>query len=158
MIATNWQDIALASSRGLFSRILVAVDHSESSGRACDYAFKLAEVHGSKLVILHVVEPLPSAPETYVATHAVEVAAEEAATKLLNSLAEKAQKDYGMKPEIIWRIGHPKKIILEVAESPAQADLIVMGSRGLGGLKGMMLGSVSHAVVNHAKVPVLIVR
>ena len=142
-----------------FSKILVPVDRSESSKRALEYALKLANSNKSKVTILHVVEPLSSVPETEVAIHAVEVAAENLARELLDGLADKAQKDYGIKPELVWRVGHPADVILDVAkEKAAGSDLIVMGSRGLGGFKEMLLGSVSHAVVNHAKMPVLIVR
>ncbi len=141
----------------LFSRILVAVDRSENSDRALEYALKLAKVQESKVTILHVVEPLPSAPETYTAVHALETAAGDEARKFLDGLAERAQKEYNVKPELVWKIGHPAAVIIDVAKT-VDADLIVMGSRGLGGFKEMLLGSVSHAVVNHAKVPVLIVR
>jgi nucleotide-binding universal stress UspA family protein len=142
----------------VFSKILVAIDRSENSNRAFGYALRLAKVHESSVTILHVVEPLPSAPETYIAIHALEVAAEDEARKFLESLAGRAEKEYGIKPELMWRIGHPAKVIIDVAEKTVGADLIVIGSRGLGGFKEMMLGSVSHAVVNRSKVPVLIIR
>lgn len=142
-----------------FSKIIVAVDRSENSDRAFEYALKLAKLHESKVTVVHVVEPLRSLPETYIAIHALEVAVEGEVRKFLDNLAERAQKEYGVKPEMIWQIGHPAKVIIDVSEEKTvSADLIVMGSRGLGGFKEMLLGSVSHAVVNHAKVPVLIVR
>ena len=141
-----------------FSKILVAVDRSENSNRALEYTLKLAKLHESKVTILHVVEPSPSAPETHTAIRAFEIAVEDEARKFLDSLAERAQKEYGIKPELKWQIGHPAKVIVDVAEKTVGADLIVMGSRGLGGFKELLLGSVSHAVVNHARVPVLIVR
>jgi nucleotide-binding universal stress UspA family protein len=53
--------------------------------------------------------------------------------------------------------GHPADKIIELAEAE-HCDLIVMGSRGLGGLKEMFLGSVSDKVADHASCPVLIVR
>ena len=118
----------------------------------------LAKVHDAHLTILHVNEPLSAAPETHIALNAIQAAAEDQANKFLNGLAAEVQANYGIKSETNWRIGHPVKVILDVAENSAQADLIVMGSRGLGGFKEMLLGSVSHAVVNHSKVPVLVVR
>ena len=51
--------------------------------------------------------------------------------------------------------GHPAKIILYTAKAE-KVDLVVVGSRGLGGMKGVLLGSVSSAVVQNAKVPVLV--
>lgn len=147
------------SSSPPFTKILVAVDRSECSKRAFEYALKLAKVQESKVITLHVVEPLASAPETHAAIHALEIAAEGEAKKFLEGLVEGAQKEHGIKPELMWRVGHPAKVITEVSEERAVgADLVVMGSRGLGGFKELLLGSVSHAVINHAKVPVLIVR
>ena len=69
-----------------------------------------------------------------------------------------AKEESNIKPELIWRVGHPAKVIIDLAEKPVGADLILMGSKGLGGFKEILLRSVSHAVVNHARVPVLIVR
>ena len=53
--------------------------------------------------------------------------------------------------------GHPAEKIIEEAEKWG-ADLIVMGSRGLGGFSRLLLGSVSDAVIRYSKVPVVIVR
>lgn len=147
----------MAKPPSLFSKILVAVDRSENAGRALEYALKLARVHGSKVTIEHVVEPLASVPETHTAINALKIAAEDEAKRFLDGLSERAQKEYGIKPELVWKVGHPAKIIKDDAESTG-ADLIVMGSRGRGGFSEMLLGSVSHSVVNHARVPVLIVR
>ncbi len=141
-----------------FSKILLAMDHSDNSKRALEYALKLAKIHGSKMTILHVVEPLPSAPDTQIAMHALDAAAEDDARKFLDTISERAQAEYQIKPDVLWQVGHPAKVILEVAEHSIAADLIVMGSRGLGGFKEMLLGSVSHSVVNHANTPVLIIR
>ena len=53
--------------------------------------------------------------------------------------------------------GNPAEAILNAATS-VTTDLIIIGSRGRGGIKELMLGSVSSAVVQHAKVPVLVVK
>lgn len=76
---------------------------------------------------------------------------EETLTKL------KSAPDTGFKitGEVIQ--GSPKQVIVEEAESWG-ADLIVMGSRGLGAWNRLLLGSVSNAVVHHAKCSVEIVR
>lgn len=139
-----------------FSNILVPVDRSQNAAAALDYALKLAKKIGSKITILHVIEPLPTAPDTHIGIHAIEVAAEDEAKKFLNDLADKADKEYSIRPEIMWRVGHPSKVIIEISEN--SVDLIIMGSRGLGGFKEMLLGSVSHTVINHARVPVMVVR
>ncbi len=59
--------------------------------------------------------------------------------------------------ERIIKKGHPSKVILDLSESIG-VDLVIVGSRGLGGVKEFMLGSVSHSVARHASVPVLIVK
>ncbi|MFD1052411.1 universal stress protein [Kibdelosporangium lantanae] len=51
--------------------------------------------------------------------------------------------------------GHPVRILLEQAE---QAQLVVVGSRGLGGYHGMLLGSISQSLVNYAQCPLVVVR
>ena len=53
--------------------------------------------------------------------------------------------------------GHVAKCILELAEEE-KADLIIMGSRGLGLLKGVFIGSVSQKVVEESKIPVMVVK
>ncbi|MBO9599684.1 MAG: universal stress protein, partial [Cohnella sp.] len=59
--------------------------------------------------------------------------------------------------EVVVLNGHPATAILEAA-SDKNCDLILMGSRGLGPVKEFVLGSVSHHVVQHSRVPVLIVK
>ena len=58
---------------------------------------------------------------------------------------------------MIYEIGSPTQVLLEIAEK-YNCDLIVMGSRGLGPIKGIFMGSVSSYLVSHAKVPVCIVK
>ena len=58
---------------------------------------------------------------------------------------------------MIYEIGSPTQVLLEIAEK-YNCDLIVMGSRGLGPIKGIYMGSVSSYLVSHAKVPVCIVK
>jgi nucleotide-binding universal stress UspA family protein len=71
--------------------------------------------------------------------------------------AGKLFTDAGMAYEWQFEVGHPVDTILHVAKDRG-ADLIVLGSRGLGGFKRLLLGSVSNGVLHHAPCPVLIVR
>ena len=63
----------------------------------------------------------------------------------------------GVTVKTLVKMGRPQERILETAEE-MQADLIVMGSRGLGALKQMLMGSVSQYILVHAKSPVLVIR
>ncbi|WP_448852573.1 universal stress protein [Corynebacterium sp. 335C] len=71
--------------------------------------------------------------------------------------AKKVAVDFMPDVEVSHQIeeGSPIDMLLDLSE---QCDMIVMGSRGLGGLSGMVMGSVSAAVVSHAKCPVVVVR
>jgi nucleotide-binding universal stress UspA family protein len=69
--------------------------------------------------------------------------------------AEENAKAAGVKIEKISEVGHPPTRILEIASGH---DLIIMGSRGMSGIKAALLGSVSHTVSQQAKCPVLIVH
>jgi nucleotide-binding universal stress UspA family protein len=70
-----------------------------------------------------------------------------------STLAEKK----GAKVETVIARGYPSKVILKTAED-VSANLIVIGSRGLSGIRELFLGSVSHAVVQHSTIPVLVVK
>ena len=61
----------------------------------------------------------------------------------------------GLEIETRLRKGHPADVLVEEASG---ADLLVVGSRGLGGFAALLLGSVSHQCAQHARCPVLIVR
>ncbi|MBR6906295.1 MAG: universal stress protein, partial [Selenomonadaceae bacterium] len=83
----------------------------------------------------------------------------EAVTKAGNVILERAQQmvPSGIETETISETGSPAVVILDVAES-LKADLIVMGSRGLGVVKGVLLGSVSQYIVEQSECPVLVVK
>lgn len=141
-----------------FSTILVPIDKSENANRALEYTLKLAKATTSKVIILSVIEEITSSAESYVPTQDLEKLLQKSTRKYIDDLLSNANKNYGIKAEgIVRQGGHPAKIILDVAKSEG-ADLIVMGSRGMGSFKEMLLGSISHAVIAHSNVPVLIVR
>jgi nucleotide-binding universal stress UspA family protein len=69
----------------------------------------------------------------------------------------RTEKEHGIKLNTIVKRGHPVSLIIDTAQVE-HMDLIVMGSRGIGGFKEMLFGSVSHGVTSHANVPVMIVK
>lgn len=140
----------------MFARILVGVDGSDYARRAFDAAVTMTKASNGSLVVLCVVQPpmvIGQRKET--AARFVRILEREARMILADYVQEADKK--GVKAETRLTKGHPAAVILEAARSE-HADLIVIGSRGLGGVKGMLLGSVSSAVVQNSKVPVLVAK
>ena len=149
-----------------FQRILVAVDGSEGSTRASEVAVDLAEKYNAQLFILNVfrgypeyVTAFPSIPApSGKAFEDYEAYARKAATEVVGravSIAEK--KGVKAKPKTSETIGSVVQTITDYGVTE-KIDLIVMGTRGMGGFKKMLLGSVSSGVVTHAHCTVLVVR
>ena len=149
-----------------FQKMLVAVDGSEGSRKASEAAVDLAEKFGSQLFVLHAfrgypeyMSMFPTAPSpSGEAIQEYEAYAKKAALEVVGrtvSLAEK--RGVKVKPHTIETIGSPVQAITEYAAAE-KIDLIVMGTRGMGGFKKMLLGSVSNGVVTHAPCDVLVVR
>lgn len=140
----------------MFSRILVGVDGSECSRRAFNAAVDMAKISNGSLAVLCVVQPpmlMGQRKET--AARFVRILEREAKMILADYAQEADKKNF--KAETRLAKGHPAEIILYTARAE-HADLIVVGSRGRGGVKGMLLGSVSNAVVQNSKVPVMVVK
>jgi nucleotide-binding universal stress UspA family protein len=153
-------------------KILVPVDGSTQAERALDYAIFLAKTCGASLGIIHVVQlpttwpvprnwSIPTPPDNLVhderQTYHRMVELIEANGKGILELGEVKAKTAGLTVEKIMESGHPADRIVKAA-SDKEYDLIVMGSRGISGIKEMLLGSVSHHVCQHAKCSVLIAR
>jgi nucleotide-binding universal stress UspA family protein len=144
------------------TKILLATDGSKDAELAATVVADLAQSSGSKL---HVVAVFPAAG--YVHPY-YEVRFPEAAEQLRREGREEAQQvlDEQVKrvreageniPEAHLRTGEPEKEIVALAEELG-VGLITMGSRGLGGIRRALMGSVSDVVVRHAHCPVLVVR
>jgi nucleotide-binding universal stress UspA family protein len=137
----------------MISRILVPVDGSAHSDKALDYAIFLAKSCGATLRVIHVsnAPPMPTSDSERGSFFRM---SETEANAILAKAEENAKKA-GLKIEKISELGHPPTRILELASGH---DLIIMGSRGMSGIKATLLGSVSHTVSQQAKCPVLIVH
>ncbi len=140
----------------MFEKVLVAIDGSKCAEKAFEKALAEAKKSGGTLTIVHVLQLPPTVGFGKKLTAEVETFFRRDAKLFLAEHAEKADME-GVKVDTILASGYPAKAILHAAETTG-ADVIIVGSRGLGGMKGLMLGSVSSAVVQHAKVPVLVVR
>jgi len=142
--------------------ILVPVDGSETSDRAFQTALDVASRYRSKLFVISVVgspaflavgsEASPTDLTEYYAKGT------EDAKRTIDA-ALKLAKDDGVdaRGEVISGPGSTAEAIVDVA-TKEKVDLIVMGTRGLGGLKKLVLGSVSNAVLSQAPCSVLVVR
>ena len=143
------------------TKILLATDGSEDSELAARAAADLAKSSGSELHVVYV-QPMParhSRPMRFAVDlppKVVESVEEEARTKL-EKLVQKMREESSEVTQAHAREGLPAAEIVTLAEEVG-AGLIVMGSRGLGGVRRALMGSVSDSVVRHAQCPVLVVR
>ncbi len=138
----------------MLKNILVPVDGSEGADRAIEKAVMLAQTCGAKLNFLYV------ANINQLAINAVlSDAILDSVTKAGNVILDRALEmvPAGVAKESFSDTGSPAVVILDFAETN-DIDLIVMGSRGLGVVKGVLLGSVSQYVVEQSKCPVLVVK
>jgi nucleotide-binding universal stress UspA family protein len=135
-------------------KILLATDGSEEARLAARTAVELANRTSSELHIVHVGELLP----TFFAQTEVEPAQlEREAQKLLDEQVKSIEGAGGTVMEAHLKLGRAEHEIVTLAEQVG-AGLVVMGSRGLGGIRRALMGSVSDSVVRHAHCPVLVVR
>ena len=138
----------------MIKNILVPVDGSEGADRAIEKAVMLAQICAAKLNFLYV------ANINQLAINAVlSDAILDSVTKAGNVILDRALEmvPEGGAKESFSDTGSPAVVILDFAETN-DIDLIVMGSRGLGVVKGVLLGSVSQYVVEQSKCPVLVVK
>ena len=133
----------------MMKNILVPVDGSEGSDRAVTEAISIAEACEAKLNFLYVANINACLSDAIL----------EAVTKAGNVVLDRAMEmvPSGIEKEAFSETGSPAVVILDFATSN-DMDLIVMGSRGLGVVKGVLLGSVSQYIVEQSKCPVLVVK
>lgn len=140
----------------MFDKILLAVDGSENALHAARKAAELARTMKSKeLRIVTAYDVIPmylGEPNMQLVIDNRKGVSEQVVNDTINAVGEVPSEIH---VEILE--GDPAEAIIDVA-STRKSDLIVMGSRGLGRLTGLLLGSTSQKVVAHAPCPVLIVR
>jgi len=142
--------------------ILVPVDGSESAKKALEFAADWATHHDGELLLLHVPEP-PIESEVMVMgggslyMHSSPEELKEAGESIVKAGSDLARELGCKKVETRVEIGDPARKIVATAEE-GNVDMIVMGTRGLGEWKSLLLGSVSHKVTNHATCTCVTVR
>ncbi len=133
--------------------VLVPVDGSDSSWEAFEYAVK--EHREDTLTVLHVIDPMQGDYEPGEA-EAQAVRRSERIDEEVQERLEAAGIDH-TDVDVVTREGRPADEIVAMADT-GRIDQVVMGSRGLSGVKRLLLGSVAETVVRRADVPVNIVR
>jgi nucleotide-binding universal stress UspA family protein len=131
----------------MFENILVAVDGSKHSDAAFDVATDIAQKYSSQLFILHVFQG-GTGSGTLVSS-GVEDDNRSIGQQILNSYEAKAKQKGLQNVRMLLQMGDAAQRIMETA-SKIKCELLVLGSRGRGGFKELLLGSVSHKVTNHA--------
>lgn len=136
--------------------ILVATDFSDTARAGVDWAVELAKTHGARIELVHsllvpsrATDFVPSPPDF---TEALQ----EAASGRLNEITELVRAQ-GVEVTAELKLGVPSQVILDTARQ-VNADLVVIGTRGLSGLRHLLLGSTAERVVQHAHCPVLTVH
>jgi nucleotide-binding universal stress UspA family protein len=134
--------------------VVVGVDGSPASGAAVGFAFEAAALRGVPLVAVHAWHDLPvdAAMAPMIDWDVVEAGEREV-------LAERLAAWGQMYPDVeVRRLVTRARPAYALVQESGRAQLVVVGSRGRGGLTGMLLGSVSQALLHHAACPVVVAR
>jgi len=141
----------------MLTKILVPVDGSENSLRALDQAIFIAKSTGAQITAIHVIERPPTIyVESQKLLDDLLSNYRKESTKILDGCKEMARKS-GIALETVIAEGDAASSIAGYAEQGG-FDLVILGSRGLGKLKEMMMGSTSSKVLHQAKCSVMVVK
>jgi nucleotide-binding universal stress UspA family protein len=142
----------------MFENNLVAVDGSKHSDAAFDVTMDISQKYGSQVFVLHVFQG-GTGPGTLVSP-GFEDDMRAIGQQILDSYEAKVKErrdSLQKNVRMLLEMGDAAQKIMETA-SKIKCDLVLIGSRGRGGFKELLLGSVSHKVTNHASCPVLVVK
>jgi nucleotide-binding universal stress UspA family protein len=145
----------------MFGSIVVGTDGSDTAKEAVRQAVELARSVGAELLLVSAYQPVARVSVNRETTQMPEdvqwmVSAREDVATLLAEAAKVAEES-GVAAQTFQRQGDPADAILDVAEE-RDADLIVVGNKGMTGAKRFLLGSVPNRVSHHAPCSVLIIR
>ena len=134
--------------------IVVGVDGSEGALAALRWALREARMRGAKVRLVHA-WAYPEVSTYHQAAHLLEIPFAEDAARLLDRVVEEAASDAeGLEIEKVVVEGEGAPSLVDAAQD---ASMLVVGSRGLGGFAGLLLGSVSQQCAQHARCPVVII-
>ncbi|MFB5600219.1 MAG: universal stress protein [Nitrososphaeraceae archaeon] len=158
----------MSGNEKIFSRIMVAIDGSEQSFKAAEYAINIAIKQQKKdiqLMVITVIELVKLNLSTFIAapTYGLEDLKERREQAMswirkIEKIIQDRDKDLKFKSEIVENPTlKVSSLIIDFAEKE-NADLIIVGSRGRHGFKRALLGSVASDIVTYAHCPVLVVK
>ncbi|MEC0239907.1 universal stress protein [Paenibacillus dokdonensis] len=143
----------------MFDKIMVAIDKAEITNKLLDATIEIARNKQTQVTLVNVSRENVSNGMTYLPENFLEeilIEMEKASLEKLQQARSKL-KSAGINPETVHLKGDPAHEILNYARDTEQ-QLIIIGNRGLRGIKEMMLGSVSHKVSQLSSCPVLIIH
>jgi nucleotide-binding universal stress UspA family protein len=152
VLVVRWKPVVFPA------KILLAADGSKEAELAASTTADLAKSTGSELHVVTVALEYPYVYAYYDVRHPAEVERHrQEARKILDQQLDRVIKGGENVAKAHLGMGVPEEEIVVLAEELG-ADLVVLGSKGLGGMRRVLLGSVSDSVVRHAHCPVLVVR
>jgi nucleotide-binding universal stress UspA family protein len=147
----------------MFKNILIPTDGSKLSQKAAVRAVKLAKSLGAKVTALFAAPPATpivyrdSLPVGYATPGEHAQMIKRTAAKHLDFVAREAKKARVRFEAVQVTSDYPEEDILKVAKKK-KCDLIVMGTHGQGGFRGVFIGSVTQKVLDQSKIPVMVLR
>ena len=147
----------------MLKNILVATDASPASNRAINLAADLAGKYGATLHLLYAIREMQLPPELKKMAEVEKIAGARSdvldfvGKKILDDAQSRAAKKGATKIKSTLERGDPATVIMRYGKR-RKVDLIVLGTRGLGQVKGMLMGSVSRKVTNLSDISCLIIR
>ncbi len=139
----------------MFEIIVVALDGSKFSLKALDYSCQLAEKHDSKLILLHAFHSTSDLRGSEGFNQMVGKRKQKGEEIIKDACKRLGQTSFEVEENLLE--GPAAEAIVSVVEA-RKADLVVMGTRGMGSLKGLLFGSVSTKVTHYSPCSVLVVR
>ncbi|HYZ71104.1 MAG TPA: universal stress protein [Thermoleophilaceae bacterium] len=145
----------------MYRSIVIGTDGSETAGEAVRQAIELAKSVGATLHLVGAYQPVPEQQLRHDRQQAPEdvqwsINPHQEVDKTLSDAREKVEKA-GVEVEVHSREGDPADAILDVADD-VNADLIMVGNRGMTGARRFLLGSVPNKISHHANSSVMIIR
>ena len=146
----------MPSRNSVIRRIVVGVEGSQSSAAALKWTARLAKTLGSQVIAVYAVDIPAYYPEPYGLPVQFDTEWRGAIESEFENKWCKPLKTAGVRYRAVMEDGRAASVITDVADRE-NADMVVVGRRGRGGVVELLLGSTSHELVLHSKRPVLVI-